>query len=346
MLGFSRISLSELAQLCRRLSTSLEAGISVRVVWEREVERARGLTARTRIRAISEAILRGESMRDALEEAADYLPPLFRQLADIGERTGHLGESFRHLADHYDRQRELRRNFLAAIAWPMIQLVASLAVIGFLIWIMGAIGRTGGMQIDPLGFGLVGDRGLAIYLSILALIAFALAFLVHAVRSGWFFARPIQRALLNIPVLGKALQTLALARMAWTLHLALDAGMDVRPALRLGVESTGNARYTDHIPRIEADIARGNSIYETLADTGCYPVEFLDALQVGEQSGRLVESLAHLSGQYHQRADVALRTLTMAAGFAVWAMIAALIIMFIFRLAMFYIGQIDSALHM
>ncbi len=346
MLGLSRISTSELAQLCRRLSASLESGIDVRTVWAREVDRARGLTAKTRIRAVNEAIHRGESMRDALQQADDFFPPLFRQLADIGEQTGHLGESFRHLAEHYDRQRELRRNFLAAIAWPMIQLVASLAVIGFLIWIMGVIGQAGGIQIDPLGFGLVGNRGLVIYLLILALIAGGVVGILQAVRSGWVFARPIQRAMLRIPVLGPAMQTLALARMAWSLHMALDAGMDVRPALRLSVFSTRNARYIDHLPTIEASITRGNSIYETLLDTGCYPVEFLDAVQVGEQSGRLVESLALLSGQYHQRADVALGTLTMAAGFAVWAMIAAVIIMFIFRLAMFYIGQINAALHM
>ena len=346
MLGYSRIGTSDLAQLCRRLSTSLEAGIDMRTVWAREAERRIGLTAKARIRAVSDAVRRGESMRDALEEAAGFFPPLFCQLAEIGEQTGHLGEAFRRLAEHYERQRELRRNFLAAIAWPMIQLVASLAVIGFLIWIMGMIGQMGGMQIDPLGFGLVGNRGLLIYLLVLALIAGGIGAIIHAVRSGWVFTRPIQRALLEIPVLGGALQTLALARMAWSLHLALDAGMDVRPALRLGVSSTQNAHYLDHLPAMEASIARGNSIYETLLDTGCYPVEFLDAVQVGEQSGRLVESLSHLSGQYHQRADAALRTLTMAAGFMVWAIIAAVIIMFIFRLALFYIGQIEAATRM
>ncbi len=251
MLGLSRISTSELAQLCRRLSASLESGIDVRTVWAREVDRARGLTAKTRIRAVKEAIHRGESMRDALQQADDFFPPLFRQLADIGEQTGHLGESFRHLAEHYDRQRELRRNFLAAIAWPMIQLVASLAVIGFLIWIMGVIGQAGGIQIDPLGFGLVGNRGLVIYLLILALIAGGVVGILQAVRSGWVFARPIQRAMLRIPVLGPAMQPWAWARWAWSRHMAWVAGLAVRPALRLRVFSTRHARYIDPSP-IEA----------------------------------------------------------------------------------------------
>jgi type II secretory pathway component PulF len=344
MFSRSRISTSELAQLCRRLATSLEAGIDLRSVWNREAAQARGPTARERFRAVSEAINRGESVHDALAQTGRFFPPLFCELAEIGEQTGHVGESFRHLAEHYDQQLQIRRTFLASIAWPMLQLIASLAVIGFLIWIMGVIGQSGGNQIDPLGLGLIGNRGLVIYLAIVGLIAGAIAAIVQAMRSGLLFTQPIQRALLKVPGLGPALETLALARMAWSLHLAMDAGMTVRRALRLGVSSTRNAYFLDDLARIDQSIEQGNSIYETLADTGRYPREFLDTVQVGEQSGRLVESLKVLSRQYHQRADIALRTLTMIAGFAVWGMIATVIIFFIFRLFMFYIGQIQSAM--
>ena len=70
------------------------------------------------------------------------------------------------------------------------------------------------------------------------------------------------------------------------------------------------------------------------------------ALQVAEESGRVVESMDRLSRRYEEEAELALRTLTVVAGFLVWALVAAIIIWMIFRLAGFYIGTINEALQM
>jgi type II secretory pathway component PulF len=140
------------------------------------------------------------------------------------------------------------------------------------------------------------------------------------------------------------LQTLALARLAWSMHLTMDAGMELRRGLRLSLRSTHSAWYTDQIERIDAGIAGGNSIYEVFCEAACFPPDFLDALQVGEHSGKLAESMALLSRQYQEQARAALATLTMLAGFAVWAAVALLIIALIFRLFMFYLGVINEAM--
>ena len=97
-------------------------------------------------------------------------------------------------------------------------------------------------------------------------------------------------------------------------------------------------------PRIDAAIGAGNSVYDTFAAAGGYPHEFLDALAVGEQSGRIVESMAVLSRQYQDRAAPRWPRLTTLAGFAVWALIAALIIALIFRLFGFYLNTINDAM--
>jgi type II secretory pathway component PulF len=158
------------------------------------------------------------------------------------------------------------------------------------------------------------------------------------------WTQPIQRAVLRLPFLGSVVETVCLARLAWTLHLTFNAGMDVRRALRISLESARNARYTDQIPEMESSIRRGTSLFETFAAAGDYPPEFLDTLRVGEQTGKVVESMEHLSRQYRDRAAVALGTLTMLAGFAVWAMVAVVIIILIFRIFSFYLGTIQDAL--
>ena len=340
----SRIPLKPLAALCQRLATALVAGIDVRTVWAREAQQARGLAARRQLALVGRAVREGESVTAAVAATGDFFPPLFREMVEVGEQSGHLGEVFARLAEHYQAQVQLRRNFLASITWPMFQLAVALTVVGFLIWVTGVIGRMTGTPLDILGFGLVGDRGLAIYLAIVLVAGAVLAVFIRAASRGLVWTRPIQRGVMRVPVLGPALQTLAVARLAWSMHVTMNAGMEVRRALRLSLRSTRNARYTDQIERIDAEIAAGNSIFEAFSRAGCFPVDFLDTLQVGEQSGQLVESMAWLSRQYQDHARTALATLTMVAGFAVWAVVAGLIIVLIFRLFMFYLGAINDAL--
>lgn len=340
-----RITTKQLAALCRRLALSLEAGIDVRKVWAREAERPIGPVARHRMQLVSDAVHQGDSLGVALATTGDYFPPLFRELAVVGEQTGHLSECLAQLADHYDGHIRLRRVFLASIAWPTIQLVLALAVIGFLIWIMGVIGESTGTTVDILGFGLVGNSGLAVYMSFLALLGFGLLVVIQAMQRGVLWVAPIQIALIRVPVLGQAIRTLALSRLAWSLHLTLDTGMNLRHALQLSLQSTHNAYFTRHLRSIDKSVAAGNSLYESFLQTDAFPIEFLDALHTGEQAGRLVETMAILSRQYQDQAQAAMRVLTMVAGTSVWAVIALFIILMIFRIFSFYLGTINNALN-
>jgi type IV pilus assembly protein PilC len=337
-----RVSIKNLAQLSRRLSTLLGSGVDIRTVWQRETERSQPAAMRARIAEINSAVHRGESMTAAIDATGDFFPPLFCEMVRVGDETGYLAEVFGRLAEHYDEKIRLRRMFLSAITWPMTQLVIALVVIGLLIWIMGMIGNMTGFTVDPLGLGLVGTPGLIAYLFFLGMIGLLLFLLYRAIQRGLVWTRPIQRAVLRIPGLGSALQTIAVARLAWTLHVTLESAVPIRRALRLSIRSTGNARYMDHEGRIDRSIAAGNSIYESLLDTGAFDSEFLDATHVGEESGRLVESMAHLSQQYNERASMAMKTLTTFAGYGVWALVAGFIIIMIFRLFSFYMGALGG----
>ena len=110
----------------------------MRTVWAREADRARG-PLRRHLLTISHAINRGESLADALAPTGDFFPTLFREMIAVGEQTGHLDAVLAQLADHYQNQLDMRRIFLAAITWPMVQLGIAVVIVGFLIWIMGVL---------------------------------------------------------------------------------------------------------------------------------------------------------------------------------------------------------------
>jgi type II secretory pathway component PulF len=347
MIFSARIGQKELAPLCRRLATGLASGVDARKVWARESTGYASPAFRRRLESVSEAINHGSTLSDALAETGKFFPVLFREMVNVGEQTGKLAEVFRHLAEHYEHQIRLRRAFLASIAWPLLQLTAALSVVGLVILIMGYL-PTGidGKPIDFLGLGLVGGKGFIIYVSIVAAAVGVVWLIVLALRRGVLWVRPLQYVLMKVPVLGPSLQTLALAKLSWSLHLTLETEMSVLKSLPLSLRSTNNAYYTDQADEIVQAIRAGSDITSALADTRAFPREFLDSFHVGEQSGRLPETMGLLSNEYQDRAQRALATLTMMAGFGVWLLVAAMILVMIFRVFSFYLGTINDALKM
>ena len=336
----TRVNTRQLAALCRRMGTSLGAGVDLRRTLNREAETTRG-RLQCRLAEVRDAVAQGSPLAEGFAKTGDFFPPLFRQLVEVGEQTGHTAEVFGQLGEHYEHQIAMRRLFVSSIAWPMIQLFGAITVIGLLIWIMGLLTARGATS-DVLGWGLKGTSGLAIYLLIVGSIAATVFVLIQGAQRGALWWAPIQRAILRAPVLGRTLKTLALSRVSWTLHLALDTGMEVRRAVRLALEHSGNVKFADAAEPMVAVISRGQPIHEAMRKARVFPEAYIDAVTVGEESGRLVETLAILSRQQQEEAKSAMAILVRLAGFAVWLIVAGLIITMIFRLAGFYAGTIQN----
>jgi type IV pilus assembly protein PilC len=342
----SRISTRQLAELCRRVSVSLKAGVDARTNWQREASNARG-PGRRPMEQIRDAVSRGQSLTDALELTGSYFPPLFHEMVQVGEQTGHLAEVLARLSDNYQHQLEMKKAFRQSISWPMFQLAFALFVVGILIWVVGFIAdaRGGGAKpIDLLGLGLVGNEGLRIYLTFLACVAAVFVFIYRQVQRGAFWIDGVQLLVMRLPKIGRALELLAISRFAWSLQLTLETGMALRRALLLSFTATQNKYYSRHVDAVLLQIRQGEEVTESLRATGVFPRDFLEAVQVGEQTGQLSETLATMSDHYQQEGREAVRMLTRIAGGLVWLMVAGLIVMLIFRLFSFYVGVLNDAL--
>jgi type II secretory pathway component PulF len=331
-----------LTEFLRRLGMSLESGIDIRRALASELNRSPP-SMRPEMESIEADVAAGKSLTQAFNHCGEFFPPLVRELAEVGEQTGHLPEVLKQLTGHYENRTAMWKQFVSSITWPMLQFGIALSVFGFLIWISGVIEGITGAKTDILGLGLTGTRGLVIYLLFLGLVAVGAWYVYASIMRGKLWVAPIQRTIFKVPMLGKALRTMAIARFAWTLHLATHTALDVKKSLRLALNSTHHIEFTSQISEVEAGIQRGNEINEVLAATGAFPVEFIHAVQVGEESGRLTESLGILARQYQDESRRALAILTQFAGYGVWAAVATMIILLILKLAGGYVGMLNQA---
>ena len=338
-----RVHLKPLALLCRRLATTTHAGLEDRRIWRDEAQRGRG-TQRAAVARVSDELARGQSVAEAMATTGDYFPVLFRQMIAVGEMTGTLDRTYRRLADHYDHMLAARRALWSALAWPLLQLGLAILAIGGVIWFSAAFNLKNfdGEPLDIFGFGLTGSWGLTIYVA-LVMLAFIVALLfAQAVRRGVFWTRRLQRAALKAPGLGHALETLAMARFTWALQLVLDTALDLRKSLPLALDASGNDAYRQLAPRIVDSITRGMSLHMAMAETGAFPADFLDAVQVGEQSGMLAETMGREAQEYQRRAAAAIAMIARIVGGVIWVLIAALIIVLIFRVFTNYTNTLEE----
>lgn len=336
-------SAKSLAELCDRLAVSLDAGIDLRRAWNSEARRGRGRDARV-AQEVADAIQAGRPLDEAVAAAGSYFPPLLIEMVRVGEHTGGAPEVFRRLARYYEHQVARKRLFVRAVAWPALQFGIALLVVGVLIGVGGLVGGPG-RPVDFLGLGLTGGFGLAIYANAVLGAALTLGLAAMALRRRPDWAAKARERCTRLPVIGDTLQKVALARIAWALHLLMNVEIDLRRLAPVALGASGNAFYTQHSAKVSQLIGRGLPLAESLGRTAAFPPKFLNTLEVAEETGMISESMDRLSKQYDEEADHALTMLTRVTAGAVWVLVSALVIWLIFRLFSFYLGALQGALN-
>ncbi len=337
----ARIRTATLIAFCQRVGNAIRAGIDARRLWETEANYGSG-THKRYVDLVRQHVVGGDSVADGMRAGGGYFPPLVCEMVDVGERTGQLDKVFFKLAEHYEHQRALTRTFLIGIAWPALQLMMGIVVIGLLIAVLGVLGS----EVDVLGLGLVGVSGMITFWAICASALGGILLAVFAVIRGWFGPAPMMVAM-RIPMLGSALSSLALARLTWSLAMAFDAGIDARRSVEMAIRASQNPYYQSRASVVAAAVIRNRQFHEAFAEAGVYPDDFLQMLETAEIAGTTSESMQMLCREYEERAQSALRWLTWLTGILLWLGIGCLLIVMIFRLAwIVYFKHLYDAMEM
>ena len=333
----SGMSSRQLVQVLRRIATQLDAGIDMRRIWQREADTCPA-SQRPIFATIAAEVADGGSLHEAVSKCGNFFPPMVVDMIGIGESTGRLETVLARVADHYEHMIQLKRMFFMGIAWPVLNLIAAVGIITALILILGAV-SDGNMSV----LGMSGPSGAVTFLSGVILTVVPLVLAILGLFRGWFGSTPIRYAM-QIPLLGNCIRTMALSRMAWTFALTQEAGVDARKSMELSLRATQNVVYQAHRSAVDKAIVKGSQFHEALRATGAFPREFLEALKTVEISGMQSEMM-RLSEDYQERARLALRTLTMLAGGAVWGlMVVFMVFMIINMFLQFVLGPIQEQL--
>lgn len=339
MFGMSQKSL---ATVSRNLGTLLSTGVPIVKAFRLAGRKAADPKIRSAFNAISDDLKAGQTVTEAIESTRVF-PKLYTDLTTTAEKAGALPEVLHSLADHYERMVDLKRDFRSQITMPVVQLVAAVLIVALLIFLLGVVGD-GKSGFDPVGLGLSGPEGALTWLGGWAVGVTVIFVVYQLLRQSDIATRLFDRAVLALPVVGPCATNFALARFSWAYHLTQNAGLSIDESIQSSLRATSNEAFATLSQPILEDIYDGEQLSDALEHTSLFPPDFIEMVAVGETSGTVPEALHQLGPQLEDQARRSLKAVATAAGWAVWAGVAAFIIYVIFRFAMWYTGMINDAL--
>jgi len=334
-----RVSYRSLANASRSLAQMLMAGVDIRKAFITVAEKAPDRRLKRGLDDIALQIKAGQDVTTALRSNGELFPSLFIELIHVAEQTGSLPEVLKALADHYENLVRLRKEFLGQITWPIVQFVAAILVIALLIFILGMLP----VPQDILGWGLLGPTGALKWLGGWA-VAIATMVVVYKVLSRVPAIRTVvHRILMSLPVIGRCMQSFAIARFSWAFYLTQEAGLPVDESLDASLKATANGAFASAADQMIADVRSGETLTETLDHSGLFPAEFMQIVNVAETSGTVPEQLHRMSPTFEEDARRSLRFMTGVLAGAIWFGVAAMIVFLIFTIFSWYADMINRA---
>jgi type II secretory pathway component PulF len=258
----------------------------------------------------------GLSLKDALDAWKDRLPPEVPALLAAGEDSGRLPEILERLELHFHQEKEAARRLTGALAWPIVQALLAMGILGLVLIVQGLTGTAGRVP----GFGL------SSLLPFGVLIGMAVA-----VAVGWR----------RLPGVAHGRVALARARLGGTLGVAFDSGLSPGKALELAVEAADHPSWAGRLAEAKRQLRAGKSLRVVLADWPDLASEFLVAVDHGETTGQLPETLSRQAVVDREDGqNLIIRTLgVLAAG--LWALSAAAIAYTVFRMYAGYLSLLN-----
>jgi len=116
--------------------------------------------------------------------------------------------------------------------------------------------------------------------------------------------------LLGMPVFGKLLQMVSIARFARTLGTLLGAGVPLLQAMSIVRTVLGNAALEQVVESATGSIREGESIAEPLKRSKRFPPMVTHMIAIGEKSGQLEEMLENVAVAYDHAVDTRVQMLT------------------------------------
>jgi type II secretory pathway component PulF len=299
----------------RQLASLTKSGVPILRALRTIGEQTANQEMRRTVEQMARAIRDGGMLSDALTPSPRLFPDLYVNMIRAGESGGALDAVLYRLTEAREKEDEIRRRVQAALAYPALILVTGAVTIVLLMvfFVPRLLDLFSGYGTLPMPTRVL--LALSGFLShqwpwmvgVLAVVA-VLFRRVTAAEWGRVWA---DRLILRLPLLGELLRLREIARYARTLSLLLQVGVPVDRGLALSADVVENAALRGDLRRVrDVTVKQGLPVSEAIRRCTRLPPMVPNMMAVGEEGGRLEESLSEVADFYEKGMDQTIRIVT------------------------------------
>lgn len=309
-----RVSQVELALFTRQFSVMLQAGLPL----------IQGLSAighqhtNKEFRAILEQVRNEVESGAALSAAMAHYPRVFDSLYTnmiaAGESGGILDTILQRLGTFIEKMVKLKRALRAALLYPATIFAIATAVVAAILWkvvpVFGALFSELGVELPLLTrFVIALSRLIETRLFIFVLSAALAAIGIRRYYGTSNGRRLIDRILLKVPITGKVLRKIVIARFTRTLATLLTSGVPILEAMNITAKTAGNAMLEDSIQMLQRLVESGGSMADAMRHSGFFPPMVTQMVSAGESAGEIDSMLVKIADYYEEESDATMANL-------------------------------------
>jgi len=307
--------LIDLIFFTRQMYSLLRAGVPILDALQGLKESTPSVTLAKVIGEIRDSLDAGSDLSSALRRHPDIFPALYVNIAEIGEASGTLAESFLRLVAYLEQEHDTRSRIRSATRYPkLVLMVIAIAVFVINLFVIPAFSKLFAnfhAQLPLPTRILMAVSNFTVsywYLIIFAVIAiiFAVRHYVNTPQGRLWW----DRSKLKVPVIGNIIYRASLGRFAYALAICLKTGVPWSKSMMVVSQAVDNEHLSRKVRTMREGVERGETIALTAAATGLFPPLVLQMIQVGEQTGNIDQQLSEVAQYYEREVDYQLKQLS------------------------------------
>lgn len=299
--------------LYSEMSLLLATGVDIKTAFDIIIEDFKNKKHKQLVVNIREDIISGKSIYEALNAFPKVFTKYEVQSVKIGEESGKLPEVLKELGLFYKSGIQLRRQIVGVLTYPVVVISMAILIVFFMLAyvvpVFSEIFKQTGGQLPEITQFLIklSDHAPQFFYSFFALLV--LMFFVHKTQSKKSWYRKVTSSfLLKIPVVGKLIQKIYLARFCQSMKLLVGARVMINDALELVSNMIEYYPMEIALTEVKNEVVNeGKLLNESLSRFSIFPSKLIALIKLSEEVNAPEIIFAKLHEQYtaeieHQQA--------------------------------------------
>jgi len=316
--GRKKVKSKDLSIFTRQFSVMIDAGLPLVQCLEILAQQQENKYFQQILLQVRQDVEEGSTLSAAMARHPRVFDQLYSNMVEAGETGGILDLILQRLSTFIEKIVKLKRDVISALIYPVAVIVLAIAAVAVIMVVVIPqfqnifLGLLGPGEQLPLPTRIVvgisnflaGWGGLAVLVAIIGTVV-GIRF-YYKTKSG---RKVIDRILLKLPVFGKILQKIAVARFSRTLSTLLSSGVPILQSLDITARTAGNIVIEEAIISVRNGVERGENFVDPLKATEVFPNMVAQMVGIGEQTGALDAMLGKIADFYEQEVDAAIANL-------------------------------------